>query len=308
MLITGDTRIAVVSSADRQYFPLLYECLDSVKQIWPGDGPCLSLCAVESDLELDQKRKLTDIGVCIEPLRDHFSLLKSTKLRGRTYLLTTLVRAFLPDYFPGHDIYIWIDSDAWACDYSALELFILAAARDKLGVVTTTGRFSDKVIQVDRWWFKWARLRNFMLKNAMRSGLAHKDAHVLAQKPAVNSGIFSLSNTAPHWKCYQRHSEKIVRKGRIFGTDQLALGMVMFLDRLPFEILPEWCNWIGAPYYDRDKQRFVEPYLPHYPIGIMHLAGQDRMRADAGYTVPVHCLDGSSVDMSLRYGKGKRGT
>jgi len=304
MVITENTRVAVVSAADTNYFPLLYECLASVKKCWPDDGPSLSLCAIESELDRDQKKLLSAIGAIIEPVRDHFGLLGSAKLGGRTYLLTTLVRAFLPDYFPGHDIYVWIDSDSWACDYSALELFLLAAARGKLGVVTTTGRFSEKVIQVDRWFFKWARLRNFMIKNAMRSGLAHEDVHTLAEKPAVNSGIFSLPNDAPHWKSYQRNSDKVVKKGRIFGTDQLALGMVMFLDNLPYEILPEWCNWIGEPFYDRENNRFVEPYLPHYPIGIMHLAGQNRMRTDAACTVPIRCLDGSMVEMSLRYGKG----
>ena len=39
--------------------------------------------------------------------------------------------------------------------------------------------------------------------------------------------------------------------------------------------LPLNCNWITSnllPKFDDKKKIFVEPYLPNYKIGIMHLA------------------------------------
>ena len=43
------------------------------------------------------------------------------------------------------------------------------------------------------------------------------------------------------------------------------------------EFLPLNCNWITSnllPKFDEENSTFVEPYLPNYKIGIMHLAGR----------------------------------
>jgi hypothetical protein len=41
-------------------------------------------------------------------------------------------------------------------------------------------------------------------------------------------------------------------------------------------MLPAWCNWLcthASPLLDCENYLLVEPYLPHTPIGILHIAG-----------------------------------
>ncbi len=295
-------KVAVVSAADQKYYPLLLECLESVRKCWPDSDMELTLCAIGTGLTSDQKEELKDRSIIFAELRNDFSVSKSN-LRGRDYLLTTLVRACLPDYFPGHDIYVWMDADSWACDFSAMDLYLQSARKGKMGIVANFDRYTKELFTVDSWILKWAKIRNFYLKNASRSGLSNREVHQLASKPCLYSGNFSLKADAPHWLIYQENIRRVVNKGRIFGSDQLALGMTVYINGQPVELLPRWCNWtsVERPKFDFQNQCFVESYLPHCRIGIMHLCGQDVMRMDRSYKVPIEDLDGKKRLMSLRY-------
>ena len=58
--------------------------------------------------------------------------------------------------------------------------------------------------------------------------------------------------------------------------------------------------------FDEDNETFVEPYLPNYKIGIMHLAagiwknGKD-MRIDRSIQIDIETLENKKVLKSLRY-------
>jgi hypothetical protein len=60
------------------------------------------------------------------------------------------------------------------------------------------------------------------------------------------------------------------------------------------------------PKYDQQNDTFVEPYLPNYKIGIMHLAagiwkdGKD-MRVDKDVQIEIETLDEKKVTKSLRF-------
>ncbi len=58
----------------------------------------------------------------------------------------------------------------------------------------------------------------------------------------------------------------------------------------------------------RKKKTFVEPYLPNYKIGIMHLAagiwkdGVD-MRLDKNIEIEIETLNNNKIKKSLRFNK-----
>ena len=69
------------------------------------------------------------------------------------------------------------------------------------------------------------------------------------------------------------------------------------------------CNWITSnllPKYDENNDTFVEPFLPNYKIGIMHLAagiwkdGKD-MRIDKSIKIEIKTLEDKKILKSLRY-------
>ena len=85
--------------------------------------------------------------------------------------------------------------------------------------------------------------------------------------------------------------------------------MSVYIDDLETEFLPLNCNWITSnllPKYDENQKTFVEPYLPNYKIGIMHLAagiwkdGKD-MRIDKNIEIDIENLDNKKIKRSLRF-------
>ena len=85
--------------------------------------------------------------------------------------------------------------------------------------------------------------------------------------------------------------------------------MSVYIDDLETEFLPLNCNWITSnllPKYDENNDTFVEPFLPNYKIGIMHLAagiwkdGKD-MRIDKSIKIEIKTLQNKKILKSLRY-------
>ena len=85
--------------------------------------------------------------------------------------------------------------------------------------------------------------------------------------------------------------------------------MSVYIDELETEFLPLNCNWITSnllPKYDEVNDTFVEPYLPNYEIGILHLAagiwkdGKD-MRVDKNIKIEIETLSNKKIFKSLRY-------
>ena len=102
---------------------------------------------------------------------------------------------------------------------------------------------------------------------------------------------------------------KTLKAGNIFGSEGLAINMSVYIDNLETEFLPLNCNWITSnllPKYDEQKKTFVEPYLPNYKIGIMHLAagiwkdGID-MRVDRSIEIEIQSLSNKKIVKSLRF-------
>ena len=85
--------------------------------------------------------------------------------------------------------------------------------------------------------------------------------------------------------------------------------MSVYIDDLETEFLPLNCNWITSnllPKYDEQNKTFVEPYLPNYKIGIMHLAagiwkdGKD-MRIEKSVEIDIKTLSNKAISKSLRF-------
>ena len=86
--------------------------------------------------------------------------------------------------------------------------------------------------------------------------------------------------------------------------------MSVYIDNLETEFLPLNCNWIASnllPKYDEITASFVEPFLPNYKIGIMHLAagiwdGDKDMRLDKNVKIKILSLQNNLLSKSLRFG------
>ena len=231
------------------------------------------------------------------------------KVKDKEWLKSQVSRAFLPKYFPNYEKYLWIDCDAWVNDWKCVELYFKACENGKLGITQTIGP-GYKITSKVNWLIgKLAVIKSQNFKHAIKSKINYADARKLAFAPHINIGVFSLEKNSKCWNIWQENLKQTLSAGQIFGSEGLAINMSVYLDEVETEFLPINCNWIASnllPKFDQDKNKFVEPFLPNIPIGVMHLAagiwrdGKD-MRIDNSIKIDIETLDKNKVSKSLRY-------
>ena len=296
----------IVSLADANYFPLLDELVDSIKRFKQSED--VAICILDAGLKQDQRDSLSKKVDEIKNAELDIEV-PGYKVKGKEWLKSQVSRAFLPKYFPNYEKYLWIDCDAWVNDWSCVELYFKACDDGKLGITQTIGP-GYKITSKVNWLFgKLALIKSQNFKHAVKSKISYADARKLAFAPHINIGVFSLEKDSKGWSTWQNNLEKTLKAGNIFGSEGLAINMSVYIDNLETEFLPLNCNWITSnllPKYDQKQSTFVEPYLPNYKIGIMHLAagiwkdGKD-MRVDKTIKIELETLDKNKILKSLRY-------
>tara|TARA_B100001029_G_C14895375_1_gene357806 strand:- start:285 stop:788 length:504 start_codon:yes stop_codon:yes gene_type:complete len=163
-----------------------------------------------------------------------------------------------------------------------------------------------------KWIFgKLALIKSQNFKHAISSNIEISKARKLAFAPHINIGVFSLENKSPCWASWQKNLKQTLNAGKIFGSEGLAINLSVYIDDVDTEFLPLNCNWIASnllPKFDEEIKSFVEPYLPNYKIGIMHLAAglwkdNKDMRLDKTVEVQLKTLENKYISKSLRYTK-----
>ena len=195
-------------------------------------------------------------------------------------------------------------------DWNSVELYFKACENGKLGITQTLGP-GYKIMSKVNWLFgKVAIIKSQNFKHAIKSKVGINKARKLAFAPHINIGVFSLEKNSPGWASWQKNLEQTLKSGNIFGSEGLAINMSVYIDDLETEFLPLNCNWIASnllPKFDEIKNTFVEPYLPNYKIGIMHLAagiwdsGKD-MRLDREVKINIKTIQQKILSKSLRFG------
>ena len=297
----------IVSLADANYYDLLIELIDSIKQFPQSSN--IAICILDAGLKDEQKKILSSKVDEIKSAEWDIKV-PSLKVLGKEWLKSQVSRAFLPKYFPDYEKYLWIDCDAWVNDWDTIELYFRACENNKLGITQTMAP-GYKIMSKASWLFgKLAIIKSQNFKHAISSKIGIENARKLAFAPHINIGVFSLEKNSPYWSTWQKNLEKTLSSGKIFGSEGLAINMSVYIDEIETEFLPIKCNWIASnllPKYDDQKQTFVEPYLPNYKIGIMHLAAgiwKDNrdMRIDKNVKIDIKTLDDKIISKSLRFG------
>ena len=289
----------IVCAADARYFPLLRQAVQSVNDT--GLRRRYALAVLDLGLTETQCDELA-------PLIDARAAARwDMEFRGRDdfppYFKAMTARPSLPSYFPGHEVYVWLDADAWVQDASVVDCFVEAARKGQLAVVPELDRSYSSFYKRPRpYW----RTQNF---RAFRWNYGWRIADRLARNPILNSGVFALAADAPHWALWRRALQRALDRRRWFGSrtglwahvsEQTALTYVIFGDKAPATFLPAYCNWFcgkATPMWDPQAACLVEPHAPHRPLGIVHLAG-DGVQERA---FDIRTTDGGEVNSHLTF-------
>lgn len=282
------SELIVVVAADSGYFPLLRECVQSIRAL----APDVPVGVLDFGLAPDQLAWLHErVSEIVAPAW-YITVPGIERLSGAVKLQVS--RAFLPRHFPGYDIYFWLDADAWLQDWRAVELYRAAAATGRLAITVEIDRAYKRHYKRAKW------LGATLPWKTYRAAFGWRVADRLGRNPFANAGVFALRGDAPHWDAWARAITRVIRRTQFMLADQVALNYVIFAEKLPADFLPCYCNWMpgdAAPQFDAARGLLVEPYTPHEVLGIIHLAGREQKEK----VFRLDCLDGGTVETSLRY-------
>ena len=294
----------IVTLSDSNYFSLLEELILSVRKFDKDKN--IDICVLDAGLNAEQIKKI--LPQINEIKKAEWDIDIPFYKKGKEWLKSQVSRAFIPKYFPNYDKYLWIDCDAWINSWACIENYFKACNENKLGITQSIGPGYKDLGKVTWILGKIAVVKTQNYKHAKMSGISEADARKLAFAPHINIGVFSLMKNSPCWSTWQKNLKKTLSKGRVFGSEGLAINMSVYLDNVPTEFLPLSHNWITShllPVYDEKNNTFKEPYLPNNEIGIIHLAagiwknGID-MRVDKSIKINIKTLDGKFIEKSLR--------
>jgi lipopolysaccharide biosynthesis glycosyltransferase len=259
-------RVLFVTAAGESYVPLLRGLVESLQQWHPL--PYTSLACFDLGLNAATRQWLAQYAAHIsEP---DWDLPVSEALRARQpHLRALTVRPFLPKYFPGYDIYLWIDADCWVQQRQALDGYLAEAARGRLAVAAEVHHTYNRHASLFMWQAKRLH-RYFGMEAAQR----------LSWSTFFNAGVFAMHLNAPHWTHWANaFANGLKATDGELCCDQTALNHLIWTSKLPVSPMPATYNWLchlSLPAYDLAQKRFCEPAIPRSPLGILHLAADSR--------------------------------
>ena len=249
--------LAIVTGSDSVYFGLLRGLVRAIRAMPAlADTP---LYVFDAGLVQQQRDWLTRQGATIAQPRWEFG----RAVPGFIAMLATRPR--IPECFPGHGAYFWIDADAWPQQVKAVETYRRAALAKGFAVTPEI----------------------HPTYNARELGAARRRIHgwfgpetvsALDGTAPINLGVFAGAAGAPHWSLWRRRVDRWLGASTSqqidFNADQTAFNMVVHVDRLATEFLPARFNWIchtWPPMVSEDGATLLEPVAPYEPLGIVHM-------------------------------------
>ena len=292
----------IASGADAGYFPLLQELIASIAHAAPAQP--IPIGVIDGGLTADQVARLSAQGVTVVSAPPFDAVARA--VRKRPALAVNLSKLLLDRLFPGYETIVWLDADTWVQDWAAVDLLLGAAQTGALAIVPGSGRAWVRQAEI-RWVLGGlagglGQLRSFNFKNARHARLPLSVCREIGTRALLNAGVFALRADAPHWAAMRRWQERILRHGKPFTSDQLAMACAIYIDGLPCELLPTWCNYVAPRRVDPVRAELLEQNYPYRRVGVVHLSAQKAMRLDEGATVPVLGSDGKTYHANLRYG------
>ncbi len=288
----------IVSASSAEYFHFLQGMVLSVREKAEGAG--FAIGVLDLGLSEEQKAWLASQKVTLAIPEWGFGLNDGSG--APLPLKAILARPFYPKYFPGHDLYMHLDADAWVQDWGAVELYRAGAAQ---GIMAVTP-------EIDR-----SFVSNYGTSQSYRAFIVKvftdlRGPEVAAkykEYPILNTGVFAIAAGSPIWERWAARIAESLQHGLNFHVEQASLNYEIF-ERLDeyvaagLEFLPSRCNWVchqALPKFDAARGLLVEPFLPHTPLGIVHRASDDFKQKKTG---TIALLGGGTAEMNLKYREG----
>lgn len=278
----------VITAADETFAGLLRGLVESLHQWKPQ--PYTALACLDLGLAPATRDWITQrAAYIVEPGWD-LPVHEALRLTRPQFRALT-VRPFLPRYFPGYDVYLWIDADAWVQERSAIEAYIAAASGGSIAVASHGHPAYRHSPGVTDWYIR----REQAYYGTDANSKVSWDTY-------WNAGVFALGANSPHWDKWAHYFALglAATEGKLC-CDQTALNQAIRVEHLPVTTLPARCNWLchlALPSFNQSRSRFCDPLDKRTTLGIIHLTANTK-------DLTLHLLnDKLEQKLSLRYPPG----
>lgn len=257
--------LAIVSAADTSYFDLLQGLVCSIRD--KPQGAEVAICVFDIGLTRPEQEWLMTRGVVLRVPKWPHGEMGWTRDEPQLALHALLERSRMMHYFPGYEIYMWIDADAWVQSWDGVQAYVDSARRTGFcAAVEADLAFNPR--------------RTYFMHYKTFSQFGEDAAEELKWAPPLNAGVFAGRADAPHWLAWRYViSNHVANTQDLWLFDQTALNMALRETNLPYGRLPARFNWIclhRLPKVADDGITLVEPFAPHSVIGIVHAAGSSK--------------------------------
>ena len=249
--------MAIVSGSDAAYFGLLRGLIRAIRET--PEMASSPIYIFDAGLAPEQRQWLVERGATIAKPQWAFA---------RTvpeFIAMLATRPRIPQCFPGHDVYLWIDADAWPQRFEAVMTYCRAAL-DKGFAVTPEVHPAYNAGELGK---AHRRIRGWFGPDVVAA---------LEGTAPINLGVFAGAAGAPHWSVWSNRVDRWLTGSMTqevdFNADQTALNMVVHADRIETALLPARYNWIchtAPPMVTPDGATLLEPVAPYTPLGMIHM-------------------------------------
>lgn len=262
----------ICTAGEDRFFPISQCLLRSIRDQQQGD---IDIGYLNLGLSAGNLEKLSEYGArVVTPGWDiDFTPPEGDPAKVGNGFKAMTSRPFLRDHFPGYDVYIWIDADAWVQNWWAIDWLIEGARLGDLNIVPELDRAYEHCFDFKayvRWTFE---------KQSIYFG--QSIAKQIGYNPVLNTGVFSMPAEHSIWDVWKSALSDALTRDVSFHIEQMSMNYAVYTTDHPHCFLPSQFNWLASmalPAFDPAISQFVEPGIPHRPLGILHLSGKTKSK------------------------------
>jgi lipopolysaccharide biosynthesis glycosyltransferase len=262
----------IISAADEKFSGLLIDLLNSLFQ-W-GEPLSDAIGILDLGLSNSTKNSIKE-KVTYFTVPDWDLPLDNYVKSERTFERAKLSRPFLPKYFPGYDLYLWLDADTWVQERFVIDYFFQAAKNGELAICIS----ADRCYNLSKETLMWRQ--SYLHKYFGVEGLKLYRSAMLntSRYSYYNDGAFCLEKNAPHWNSWAKYFKQGLERYPLGVSDQAALNFAIWKDSLAVYPLSSLCNWachLALPLLNPKTGKLCEPLIPFRPIGLIHMTANTK--------------------------------
>jgi hypothetical protein len=254
------TKAIVVTGCDAAHYELATDLFTSLRDVH-GAEVTIGFIHVGDDV----------VPPAITALVDHIVHVPVASIPGRQrdgYILASLgVKPHVPEFFPGFDIYVWLDGDTWVQNAAGVEQLIHCA------------QFADICLhpEADPNYFD-RRIPDGHSARVYMSLYGRSETEKNLPYTMLNAGVFAARAQSPVWGRWKQAladvAERWAHGEQPFFSDQIPLHRLIASGQVsvyPLRAVNNWLVYHSTPSVNLERKRLLAPTFPHEEINIIHL-------------------------------------